>query len=232
MIDSEDESGSGVNIWIGFADLFAGLLLVALMGLAVVVDKYRDQALEDIKFSSNLVHQMNKATDINKHLMEKLRARLPESIEQPEYSETEIVIPAEALFVPFGFDVTDSKKRDLLAAIREALKESLDEARDDRNFLRIVIQGHTDSDPIKKSAITKQIPTNWELSSRRATGVLRFFEEGGLTPADYNVVAMGLADKKSVAPNDTEENRARNRRIVIRIEPDLNKIRASQQQEE
>jgi chemotaxis protein MotB len=90
-----------------------------------------------------------------------------------------------------------------------------------------VIEGHTDSDPIKKQAVTPAIKTNWELSSRRATGVLRFFEEDGLNSREYNIVAMGLGDSVPVADNLTEEGKAMNRRIVIRIEPDLEAIKST-----
>jgi chemotaxis protein MotB len=139
------------------------------------------------------------------------------------------VIPAGELFAPFSYDdyLTDSRKRALLTTIRQALKETVDEARDERRYLRIVIEGHTDSDPIRGVNIMSAIPTNWELSSRRATGVLRFFEEGGLDARDYNIVAMGLADTQPVAPNNTEAEKSQNRRIVIRIAPDIEKMRAA-----
>ena len=227
MIDIDEESSSGVNIWISFADVFAGLLLIVLMGLVLILFRFREQTIEQIQFSSNLIREMNRATEINKQMKEKLSKLLPGLETETQYSETEIVIPAEALFSSFGFDVTDPSKRQILVAIREALREALDQAGEEHKYLRIIIQGHTDSDPIKPNAITREIPTNWELSSRRATGVLRLFEEGGLTADHYNIVAMGLADLFPIAPNDTEENKKRNRRIVIRIEPDLDRIRES-----
>ncbi len=75
--------------------------------------------------------------------------------------------------------------------------------------------------------MTAAIKTNWELSSRRATGVLRFFEDAGLSSKEYNIVAVGLADSVPVADNATEEGKAKNRRIVIRIEPDLEAIKSN-----
>ncbi len=226
MIDTdiEPESASGINIWITFADLFAGLLLVSIIGLVVILPHYRE-----VRFSRELVATMNQATDTTRLIQERLTQLLPSHVEQPHYSETEIIIPSAALFKSYGFDdfLYNDEKRELLSAIRAAIHEALDEAKDQRKFLRVVIEGHTDSDPIKKLAITPAIPTNWELSSRRATGVLRFFEDGGLHSREYNIVAMGFGDTMPVADNQTDEGKAKNRRIVIRIEPNLEAIKAS-----
>jgi outer membrane protein OmpA-like peptidoglycan-associated protein len=229
MIELEEESSSGLNIWISFADVFAGLLLISLMGLFLILFKLRDHSLEQIEFSSSLVKSMNRATDITKQLQEKLSASLPSMSHQANYSETQIVIPAGALFGSYGFDdyLYDSTKRQLLSDIREALRDALNQAGEERKYLRVIIEGHTDSDPIRPGSVTRAIPTNWELSSRRATGVLRFFEEGNLTAKDYNIVATGLADTLPVAPNTSEENKKQNRRIVIRIEPNIDKIKSS-----
>jgi outer membrane protein OmpA-like peptidoglycan-associated protein len=225
MIDTEHEESNHLNVWIGFADLFAGLLLIMIMGLVMVLHGRNEEA---INFSQELVRVMNRATTMTKKMQSKLHAILPDLAGQSPQSETEVVIPAGALFKPLSYDdfLADSSKKKVLTAIREALKETVDEAGDDRKFLRIIIEGHTDGDPIGKGNATPCIPTNWELSSRRATGVLRFFEEGGLNAKDYNIVAMGLADTQPVAPNTTEEEKSRNRRIVIRIEPTLEKMRS------
>jgi outer membrane protein OmpA-like peptidoglycan-associated protein len=223
-VDIERESSHGVNIWISFADLFAGLLLVIILGLVLILPHYRA-----VRFSRELAAAMNQATETTRLIQDRLQRSLPSCLEQPSYSETEIVIPSAALFRSYGFDdyLYDEQKRGCLSAIGNAIKEALNEAKDRRRFLRVVIEGHTDSDPIKKEAVTRAIPTNWELSSRRATGVLRFFEDGGLNAGEYNVVAMGFADTVPVADNTTDKGKAKNRRIVIRIEPDLEAIKAN-----
>lgn len=78
---------------------------------------------------------------------------------------------------------------------------------------RIRVEGHTDSVPIQ----TERFPSNWELSSARATRVVRFLEEQGIEPA--RLEAVGLADTKPLASNDTLAGRARNRRITIILVP-------------
>jgi outer membrane protein OmpA-like peptidoglycan-associated protein len=213
-----------INIWVSFADVFAGLLLIAIIGLAVILPRQKD-----VRFSQELVSAMNQATKTTQLIQSRLEERLPAHSEKPTYSETEIIIPSAALFKSFGFDdfLHDQEKGEVLAAICEAIHSALVESGDQRRFLRVVIEGHTDNVPISEAAATPAIKTNWELSSRRATGVLRFFENAGLSPREFNIVAMGLADSTPVADNSSDEGRAKNRRIVIRIEPDLETIKAN-----
>jgi len=90
---------------------------------------------------------------------------------------------------------------------------------------QIRIEGHTDNVPIGAS-IKKQFPTNWELSTARATSVIRYLiEKGGVDR--NNISAGGYADTRPVVSNDTEEGRAANRRIEIVLYPkDLQEIAA------
>lgn len=226
MIESETYSTRDVNIWISFADVFAGLLLITIVGLVLLSKQRQD---ENVKFSQELVRVMNHATDTTRKLKSKLDPLLKNISSETQYSETQIVIPAGALFASCGYDdyLNDSEKLALLTAIRHTLKDTLDQAVDDRKFLRITIEGHTDNEVIGVGGCGKDIPTNWELSSRRATGVLRFFEEGGLSAQAYNIMAMGLADTRPVVANTTDEQKKRNRRIEIKIEPDIDKLRRS-----
>jgi len=76
----------------------------------------------------------------------------------------------------------------------------------------IEIEGHTDSDPIN----TPQFPSNWELSSTRANAVGRYMiEQRDFDP--HRILAVGRGEYYPVAPNDTPENKAKNRRVEIRI---------------
>ena len=77
----------------------------------------------------------------------------------------------------------------------------------------ITVQGHTDNVPIR-GALTKRFPTNWELSSARATNVARFLQEqAGLDPT--RLAAAAFSEYKPKASNDAEEGRHANRRIEI-----------------
>jgi len=79
------------------------------------------------------------------------------------------------------------------------------------------IEGHTDNVPIG-AALRARFPTNWELSTARATVVARFLQDKvGLDPTRLS--ATGYGEYRSVAPNDSEEGRAQNRRIEIILAP-------------
>ncbi|MGZ3742439.1 MAG: OmpA family protein [Pseudobdellovibrionaceae bacterium] len=77
---------------------------------------------------------------------------------------------------------------------------------------KILIEGHTDDQPISSEGIA----SNWELASLRATSVVRYLIKAqGLNPK--RMAAISYADQKPLVPNDTPENRAKNRRIEILI---------------
>lgn len=76
------------------------------------------------------------------------------------------------------------------------------------NHLRV--EGHTDTVPIH----TYEFRSNWELSVRRATEVVRYLIEHHKFPPD-RISAVGFAEFRPIADNDTVENRAANRRIEI-----------------
>ena len=82
---------------------------------------------------------------------------------------------------------------------------------------QIRVEGHTDSDPILRSS---KYPTNWELSSDRATNVLRYLVEIELMDGE-RVSSSNYSYYRPIVPNDTPENKARNRRVDIIILKDI-----------
>jgi len=81
----------------------------------------------------------------------------------------------------------------------------------------IRVEGHTDNLPIRGN-LTRQYPTNWELSAARALTIVRYLESQGLDPLKLSAVAFG--EHRPIADNDTPEGRAKNRRIAIVLQPD------------
>lgn len=77
--------------------------------------------------------------------------------------------------------------------------------------LAIQVEGHTDNVPIS----TALYPSNWELSSARASSVVRLFISEGV--GSKRLTAAGVADNQPLVPNDTPEHRARNRRVTVTI---------------
>ena len=82
----------------------------------------------------------------------------------------------------------------------------------------VAIEGHTDDVPIQ----TREFPSNWELSAARASGIDRFLIDQGIY--SRRLRAVGFSDTQPIVPNIdpmtgviSPENRARNRRVVIRF---------------
>jgi chemotaxis protein MotB len=73
----------------------------------------------------------------------------------------------------------------------------------------IVVEGHTDSQPIGSS----QYPSNWELSGARAAAVVRDFVQAGVLTRRLSF--SGYADEEPIATNSTSAGRSRNRRVEI-----------------
>ena len=119
-----------------------------------------------------------------------------------------VVTLDETLLFPSGSARIDDAAAPALGAIAEVLAD-LDN--------QILVEGHTDSVPTSGTVW----PTNWELSAARATAALRELNESyGL--AGTRLSAVGHADTRPRATNDTAEGRAQNRRIeiVVLVEDD------------
>jgi chemotaxis protein MotB len=81
--------------------------------------------------------------------------------------------------------------------------------------IKVHVIGHTDNVPIRAAA-RNRFPSNWELSTTRATAAVRFLTEiAGVDPRRLG--AVGYGEFRPVADNTTPEGRARNRRIAIVI---------------
>jgi chemotaxis protein MotB len=77
---------------------------------------------------------------------------------------------------------------------------------------RLDIKGHTDPRPIS----TPKFDSNWELSALRATAVLRYLADKGISPK--RMTATGYADTQPLVSNNSEENMAKNRRVEFVLE--------------
>jgi chemotaxis protein MotB len=82
---------------------------------------------------------------------------------------------------------------------------------------RVRIEGHTDDVPIGP-VLRSRYPSNWELSTARATAMVKYLVTRGIAPSRLG--AAGYAETRSVAPNTTEAGREQNRRIEVVLVPD------------
>lgn len=118
-------------------------------------------------------------------------------------------LPNDVLFDSGHDDLKSTGKETLLevAAVLKSIPEK-----------RFQVAGHTDDVKIS----TNKFPSNWELSTARAVKVTRLLQEAGVPPAQLSAAGYGEFDP--AAPNDSDENRAKNRRIEISVVPDLSAL--------
>ena len=116
-----------------------------------------------------------------------------------------ISIPSEVTFAPGKADLTKKGQEALKAVARVLLKDHRDGS--------FWIEGHTDTDPIKKS----KWESNRELSVERAMAVLHYLVEECEVPDDQCVVA-GHGQYEPVTDNDSAAGKARNRRVEIVVQ--------------
>ena len=93
----------------------------------------------------------------------------------------------------------------VLSAVSKIIKEKF-------SIHYIQVEGHTDSDKMSNH----KYPSNWELSSARASSVIRYM----IANQNFNpkiFIATGLADTVPIVPNTTSQNKSKNRRVEIVI---------------
>ena len=117
----------------------------------------------------------------------------------------------EKLLFKSGSAEVDPKGKEALKALAEVLNKTLN--------VSVLIEGHTDNVPIK----TKLFKDNWDLSTARATSIVRILTLDNGFDAN-RITAAGRANFHPVKPNDTEVGRSSNRRTEVILSPDLKEM--------
>lgn len=159
---------------------------------------------------------VQKDAEINrlKGTYEDLVKDLKDEIEKGEIKVTQIqnklsVNLVEKVLFDSGQAEVKVQGKDVLKKVGKILKGVQDK--------EIRIEGYTDDVPIG-GALRQRFPTNWELSTQRATNVLRFLQEDtGVDGARLS--AVGYGQFRPIADNKTPEGRSENRRIEIVLIP-------------
>ncbi len=124
----------------------------------------------------------------------------------------EVKVERDDIMVVFAEPlVFDSGCADLKPDVIPLLEELADVIQKVPN--EVVVEGHTDSIPVSPSS---EFSSNWELSLERAFSIVHYFTNiEGVSGRRF--IPVGHGEYRPVAPNDSPENRAKNRRIEMRI---------------
>ena len=170
------------------------------------VDQSKLASAKTLKDSMNLAlsYNLNKSLDnSNLNEDEDISINIDETVVM-------ISISDKMLFNTASYRVSN-KANDILQKLANVINSE--------PSVEVMVEGHTDARSIK----TSKIADNWDLSVLRATSVVRkLIDDYGVAPE--KLIASGRSSFKPLADNDTNENRAKNRRTRIVILPNLDKF--------
>ena len=212
MNESDSSTDNDGNWLITLSDVLSLLLIFFIMFIVLTRDVNGRERTRPVRFQNPVLpyEELQKETVfVGEWIKDEITAKINRLDMGDEITvltvDKEIIITMKekVSFRPAGADILGSSEP-VLNNIAEIIRKY-------PSFL-VEIEGHTDNIPIQ----TNLYPSNWELSVARATSVLKYFiYKHGIDPSRLSV--KGSADQKAVSPNDTPENRARNRRVEIRL---------------
>ena len=207
-ISSESDHRNRDRWLISYADLLT-LLLALFIVMYAASDKERaHQIAEGFSTMSTGGTGILPGNDSEKTVRAKFEERLmanPVLSQKTKMRQTKdglVVSLSEAGFFAPGEAVINSEAETVINTLAESLNGG---------FAQIRIEGHTDSTPISNV----RYPSNWELSTARASSVLVRLIEHGIGPERLS--AAGYGGFQPVADNATPEGRAQNRRVDVVI---------------
>lgn len=196
-------SDSSLDVWPVFGDTILALLLVLLLLFVFQVGA-------NIRISSGLTLAQRVSEDQvrMKEIVTRIQAHHGGiSISDPDGTAQEITLGSEVLFESGSDRLSPSGTALLTELVREIATADV------RTLKEITVKGHTDDIAIRTSRFT----SNWELSTARASRVVRALSgEGaaaGIDPRKVTLVAAGYGEFSPVS----RQNKAQNRRIEIRL---------------
>ncbi|MDP2761018.1 MAG: flagellar motor protein MotD [Sideroxyarcus sp.] len=155
------------------------------------------------RLAEKQLKQNERLQNLSKHLNEKLAGFVRKGTMSVSQTERGVTLDINASMLFLGGDAT--LQPEAVATLRDVAKILLHEE------LPVEVEGYTDDLPIS----TVKFPSNWELSSARASSVVRLFIEQGVRANQLK--AIGHADNHPVAGNDNADGRARNRRVTVTV---------------
>lgn len=188
--------------WPSFVDALAATLLV-LVFIITILSIFSGKVLDQIEGREKAKQASSRLNDDLALLLKAEGVKI-----ETQGQELRILLPDDVLFGSGQAALSEEG-----IAVVQRLGDRLAEVTEGRVF----VEGHTDNEDIRGD-LAAQYPTNWELSTARATSVVRLLADRcGIEPG--RMTASGYGQHRPVADNATAEGRAANRRIEIRVAP-------------
>lgn len=176
-----------------------------------------NQSQTEIQQQQQRLQQLQGLIDRQRQATEALRAKVAQALNAFTSDQLTVAMKngkvyvslSENLLFPSGSAEVNAGGKDALKTLAMALIQNPE--------INVLVEGHTDSIPI-----TKRFPDNWALSVARSTEIVRILTADSV--AATRLTASGRSSYEPIAPNETPEGRARNRRTEIILAPRLDEL--------
>ena len=192
----KDGDEVSVQVWPSYTDVMMNVTLILLFYLfaQLIISSQTSAVMLEIRFRQTKLRQTVEGA-IPESLRKDVTITEDGSLQKYSFADRVLFDSGRATLRESGIEI--------LGAIGRVIKEQVG------SFTKIQIEGHTDDQPIRTG-----FPSNWELSSARATTVVRFLQDAsGLDPGLLS--ATGYSQYHPVDNNTTDASRSRNRRIEM-----------------
>ena len=164
---------------------------------------------ETVNLRKNKAEEAQKTSRTYEEMLEKMKIEISQGLVTISELKGKLTVNlVDAVLFDSGKSEVKPAGLVVLQKVIDILKTVKDKA--------IRIEGHTDNVQISGS-LSKKYPSNWELSSARAINVTRYLQQQGIDPSVLSAVAYG--EHHPVAGNNSDEGKAKNRRIEIILIP-------------
>jgi len=185
---------------------------------AAELSRLANMTQQQLQEEQQRLAQMRQLMDQQRQAIENLRKRMVDALVNFRPEELTVSVKngkvyvslQESLLFPSGSAAVNPRGKEALSKLAQALNTNPD--------INVLIEGHTDSIPIKG-----RYEDNWALSTARSTAIVRILTDTyGVDPV--RVTASGRSKYEPVDTNETAEGRARNRRTEIILAPKLDEL--------
>jgi flagellar motor protein MotB len=200
------------DVWPAFGDTMLSFLLVLMLLLVFQVGT-NIEIVSGIALNHQIQEDQQKVANVVSILKNRYGAI---AISPPDGNAQEITMGSEALFQSGSAELSEPGRALLSALVQQVIDSRL------QTLKEITVKGHTDDVAIQN----ERFASNWELSTARATQVVRFLTgEGtggtGINPRRVTFVAAGYSEFRPIDRADRQKNRRIEIRLVYTNRPDV-----------
>ena len=174
-----------------------------------------DQLQQNLNMSKEEIAELSETIKANNQKIATLQTAITEAFSTYDKDDITVEERSGKLYITMANSILFEAGRDRLTKDSKEVIETLAGVFKDNGDMMIMVEGHTDSDPVRIHK--NQYKDNWSLSVARSLSVVRQMEEVGVN-AD-RMTASGKGETQPIASNDTDEGKMKNRRTEFIVSP-------------